>query len=559
MKTRPSRPAALLCVLLAFAPLALAQTFDSKFFSDLRWRSIGPFRGGRTRACAGVPGQPNVFYIGVVNGGVWKTTDYGRTWKPIFDDQPTGSIGAIAVAPSDPNIIYVGSGEGLQRPDLSVGDGIYKSTDAGKTWTHLGLRDGQQIPQIVVDPRNPEPAVRRRARPSVRPERGARHLPLDRRRPDVPEGALQGREHRRQRRRDRSRAIPTSSTPRCGRRGRARGRTARGAAPNSGIFKSTDGGTTWRQLTQRPAAPTASCRPSIAIAPSDPQPALRRRSRPRAARRHLSLRRRGRELDARPPTTRALPSASAAATCRCPRSIRRIPTSSIVASVVTWKSTDGGKTWTAFRGAPGGDDYQNIWINPNNPDIILLVERPGRDRHASTAARRWSSWYNQPTAQIYHVDRRQRVPLPGLRRPAGERLGVRREPRQRRRDHVPRLASGRRRGVRLRRARPARSRHRLRRQGDALRPAHRPGAERRARSRVRAGRFPHAAHRSRWSSRPSIRTCCSSPRTRLWKTRDGGSSWQQISPDLTRKTWEVPASVGKYRDAPTRASRRSAA
>ena len=101
------------------------------FFNEHRWRDIGPYRGGRTKAAAGVPQQPNVFYIGVVNGGVWKTTDYGRTWVPIFDDQPTGSIGAIAVAPSDPNIIYVGSGEGLQRPDLSTGNGIYKSTDAG--------------------------------------------------------------------------------------------------------------------------------------------------------------------------------------------------------------------------------------------------------------------------------------------------------------------------------------------------------------------------------------------------------------------------------------------
>src|SRR5215218_956415 len=121
----------------------------------LRYRMIGPHRGGRTKAAAGIPDRPNVFFIGAVNGGVWKTTDYGRTWIPIFDEQPSGSIGAIALAPSNPNIVYVGSGEGLQRPDLSVGDGIYKSTDAGKTWTHLGLRDGQQIPQIVVDPRDP--------------------------------------------------------------------------------------------------------------------------------------------------------------------------------------------------------------------------------------------------------------------------------------------------------------------------------------------------------------------------------------------------------------------
>jgi len=128
---------------------------DPALLTELHWRHIGPFRGGRTKAAAGIPSQPNVFYVGAVNGGVWKTTDAGRTWTPIFDSQPTGSIGAIAIAPSDPRVIYVGSGEGLQRPDLSVGDGIYKSTDAGATWTHLGLRDGQQIPQIIVDPRNP--------------------------------------------------------------------------------------------------------------------------------------------------------------------------------------------------------------------------------------------------------------------------------------------------------------------------------------------------------------------------------------------------------------------
>jgi hypothetical protein len=108
-----------------------AQEFAPDLFREMRWRMIGPFRGGRTKAAAGVPTAPNVFYIGVVNGGVFKTTDSGHTWKPIFDEQPTGSVGAIAVAPPDPRIIYVGSGEGLQRPDLSTGDGIYKSTDAG--------------------------------------------------------------------------------------------------------------------------------------------------------------------------------------------------------------------------------------------------------------------------------------------------------------------------------------------------------------------------------------------------------------------------------------------
>ena len=142
-----------LCI--SFCTSANAQQFDQKLYSEMRWRCIGPFRGGRTVAISGVPHQPNVFYMAAVNGGVWKTTDFGNTWNPIFDDQPSGSVGALAVAPSDPNVIYVGSGEGLQRPDLATGDGVYKSTDAGKSWTHLGLRDAQQITSILVDPKDP--------------------------------------------------------------------------------------------------------------------------------------------------------------------------------------------------------------------------------------------------------------------------------------------------------------------------------------------------------------------------------------------------------------------
>src|SRR6267142_5432226 len=145
----------LVCSLFLALISAGAQQFNPNLYSEMRWRMIGPFRGGRTVAISGVPGQANVFYIGVNNGGVWKTTDYGQTWVPIFDGQPTGSIGALAVAPSNPEIIYVGSGEGLRRPDLSTGDGIYKSSDGGKSWQHLGLRDGQQIAAIIVDPRDP--------------------------------------------------------------------------------------------------------------------------------------------------------------------------------------------------------------------------------------------------------------------------------------------------------------------------------------------------------------------------------------------------------------------
>jgi hypothetical protein len=185
-------------------PAQPAQLVNPSLLAELRWRNIGPFRAGRTKAAAGHPSRPFTFYIGVCNGGVWKTTDAGRTWKPIFDDQPTGSIGWVSVAPSDANVIYVGSGEGLPRPDLSTGDGIYKSVDAGQTWTHLGLRDAQQIPKIAVDPRNPDRLFVAALGHPVRTERGARHLPLDRRRPDLPAGSLCRREHRRQRRRHRS-------------------------------------------------------------------------------------------------------------------------------------------------------------------------------------------------------------------------------------------------------------------------------------------------------------------------------------------------------------------
>src|SRR6266851_1896238 len=150
------------CVLLLLLLGTSAPAQDSSTFSNipadsyqaLRWRCIGPHRGGRALAVSGVRGQPETYYFGAVGGGVWKTTDAGEVWQPIFDDQPISSIGALAVAPSDPNTIYVGSGEADMRSDISFGDGLYKSTDAGKTWSHLGLRDTRQIGRILVDPKN---------------------------------------------------------------------------------------------------------------------------------------------------------------------------------------------------------------------------------------------------------------------------------------------------------------------------------------------------------------------------------------------------------------------
>src|SRR6266508_5244703 len=125
------------------------------FFQDLHWRLIGPFRAGRVLAVSGVPGEPEHFYFGSVNGGVWETVDAGRTWQPIFDSQPIGSIGALAIAPSNHNIIYVGTGEADMRSDIAQGDGMYKSLDAGKTWTHIGLTAPHQIAPATTQPNTP--------------------------------------------------------------------------------------------------------------------------------------------------------------------------------------------------------------------------------------------------------------------------------------------------------------------------------------------------------------------------------------------------------------------
>jgi photosystem II stability/assembly factor-like uncharacterized protein len=373
---------------------------------DLHWRMIGPFRGGRTRAATGVPGQPNVFYIGQVDGGVWKSTDYGRTWDPIFDEQQTQSIGAIAVAASDPTIIYVASGEGLRRPDLSIGDGIYKSTDAGKTWQHLGLRDGQQIPALVIDPRDPNrlfaavlghPYGPNEERGIFRSTDGGQtwkkvlykdqntggsDVVIDPAHPDVVFASLWE-----------SRLGPWED------RNSYEG-------THGGLFKSTDGGETWHQLTK--GLPDNLVQINVASAASDSN-----------------------RLYATLSTTATSGYASGAGVgfyrsddsgetwhkaTDDPRPAMKIgggdlpvplvdpkdPNTIYSASIVTVRSTDGGKTWKSLRGAPGGDDYQNLWINPDNPNIILLVSDQGA-LVSVNKGESWSSWYNQPTAQLYHV------------------------------------------------------------------------------------------------------------------------------------------------------------
>jgi photosystem II stability/assembly factor-like uncharacterized protein len=399
--------AVLACSFVLTAASALvAQQYPENLYQEMSWRMIGPFRGGRTRAVAGVPDQPNVFYIGAVNGGVWKSDDYGRTWKPIFDSQPTQSIGAITVAPSNSNIVYVASGEGLHRPDLSVGNGIYKSTDAGKTWSHLGLRDGQQIPALAVDPHDPNrlfaAVLGRPYGPSEErgifrstdggqswqkvlykdENTGGSDVHIDPSNPDVVYASMWE-----------AREGPWEDNNLFNGTG-------------GGLFKSTDGGKTWHQLTN--GLPKNLVQINLDIAASQPS-----RIYATAATTDKGAYGSGAGLgvfrsdDAGENWTRITTDPRPAmriggGDLPIPRVDPKNPDVVYSASIVTVRSTDGGKTWSSIRGAPGGDDYQNLWINPINPNIILLVS----DQGAIVTVNRgetWSSWFNQPTAQLYHV------------------------------------------------------------------------------------------------------------------------------------------------------------
>jgi photosystem II stability/assembly factor-like uncharacterized protein len=533
-------------VLVAVAVIAVpvtAQQFSPDLFKALHWRSIGPFRGGRTRAVAGVPSRPNVFYIAQVNGGVWKTEDYGHTWSPIFDDQPTGSVGTIAVAASDPNIIYVGSGEGLQRPDLSIGDGIYKSTDAGKTWTHLGLRDGQQIPQIAVDPRNASTVLVAVAGHPYGPnaERGifrsvdggktfdkvlykdenigGADVMFDPQNPDIVYSSLWE-----------ARQGPWEN--------------AAWNGPGGGIFKSTDNGKTWQQLSG--GLPDGIVQANLSIAPSNPNRIM------------ASVAIQGgvnlyRSDDA---------GSTWAIITKDPRPAGRIgggdlcvtrfdpknPEVVIVASTVSWKSTDGGKTWAALRGAPGGDDYQNVWINPNNSDIIML----GSDQGAVitvNGGKTWSGWYNQPTAQMYHVNADNAFPY---RLCSGQQESGSACVSSRGNDGE----------ITFREWHPVSAEEYGYVVPDPLDPDIVYGGkltryDRRTAQAQNIMPKPFRGADFRVVRTQPIVFSPLDPHTMyfaantLWKTKDGGRSWEQVSPDLTRKTFEVSETVGKFRPQPT--------
>jgi photosystem II stability/assembly factor-like uncharacterized protein len=519
-----------------------AQAIDPSMYSELRWRMIGPFRASRTKAAVGIPDQPNVFYIGAVDGGVWKTDDYGRTWKPIFDDQPSGSIGAIAIAPSNPNVIYVGSGEGLQRPDLSTGDGIYKSTDAGATWTHLGLRDGQQIPQMVVDPRDPNtlyvavmghpygPNAERGLYKSTDggasfkkilykdENTGAIDVVMDPANPDILYCALWE-----------ARQGPWEN--------------GQFSGPGSGLFKSTDAGATWKPIMN--GLPTFAAdglgRIGITVAPSLP-------SRMFATVNAASGDGLYRSDDAGEHWYRATNDTRVSTRESDFAEVKVDPKNPDVvytASVVAWKSVDGGRTFTAFRGAPGGDDYHRIWINPNDSKTMIIASDQGAIVTVNGGAT-WSSWMNQPTAAFYHVAADNAFPyrLCSGQQESGSACVDSRGDDGRILDWNWHPAGIEEYGY----AAP-----------DPLDPDIVYGGKV-SRYDRRTGQIqqvgPHAGRGGAGGYR-SVRTAplvfsTVDPHALyfgenvVWKTVNGGRSWAQISPDLTRTDSIVPANVGIY-------------
>jgi photosystem II stability/assembly factor-like uncharacterized protein len=548
-------PVAALAVAVVAAAVSTSSAQDLSF-REMRWRDIGPTRAGRARALAGVASQPNTFYAGFDNGGVWRSTDYGANWVPLFDDQSTGSIGAIAVAPSNPNVIYVGTGAAIIRPDLAIGDGMYKSTDGGRTWVHLGLRDSQMIAAIAIDPGNAErlfvavlghPYGPNAERGVFRSTDGGRtfekvlfkddytsanEILIDPRNPNVLYATLWSQQQS---------FIEGQGFGDVG----------------MGIFKSTDGGTKWTQLGE--GLPEI-LQANIALAPSDPNilyaaiaptkgPIGFYKSTDGGAHWFQAIRAPGVPAsvvqDMRPlarigggdlPTVEIDP---------------KDPNVVYTASTVMWRTLDAGLTWSAVRGAPGGDDYQRIWINPNNPDILLVVADQGAVVSANRG-RSWSNWYNQNTAAMYHVTTDNAFPyrVCSGQQDSGSACVQSRSDDGRITFHDWHPVNIQEYGM----AAP-----------DPANPDLVFGSARNSVSLYNrrtgqttllgpdmSGKLPDGGAMNR-----NVRTMPLqfSPIDNLtmyygsnvvWKSVDHGHSWSRISPDLTRATWAVPANAGKY-------------
>ncbi|MGB0049309.1 MAG: hypothetical protein WBP70_17810, partial [Terriglobales bacterium] len=387
--------------ILFLSVAALAQPVPLELVNGLKWRLIGPFRGGRAVAVAGVPGDSTTFYFGAVNGGIWKTIDAGVTWTPIFDGQPAGSIGALAAAPSDPRTIYAGSGESDIREDFSSGNGVYKSTDGGATWHHLGLEDTRQISRIVIDPRNADivyvgalghayaPNQERGVYKSVDggahwarvldlgAEIGISDLAIC---SSAPQLLFAGAWHTH---------LPpwTGYSPIDG--------------PGSGLYRSEDAGKTWSRLTGNGLPEGDWGRVGVDVAPDGKRVYALIEARTNAAQKS------GLYRSDDGGNTWTLANADPRLTSRAwyfnrvtidPRNADVV----YMPNVALYRSEDGGTTISVVRGAPGGDDYHQLWIDPKNSSSMVLATDQGTTISLNRG-QTWSTWYNQPTGQFYHV------------------------------------------------------------------------------------------------------------------------------------------------------------
>jgi photosystem II stability/assembly factor-like uncharacterized protein len=374
----------------------IAQTVSPDRLSALQWRLIGPYRGGRVAAVTGAS-DGLTFYFGAVDGGVWKTTDAGLTWNPIFDGQPIASIGAVEVAPSNPNVLYAGTGESDIRSALSSGDGVYKSVDAGKSWKNVGLRDTRQISRIVIDPHNPDVVYVGALGHAYAPnddrgvfkstDGGATWTHVLAKGPNVGVSDL---------------AIATAnpSVLFAGTWNPHRPPWSTYAplqGPGGGIYRSTDSGATWTQLTGNGLPDGDWGRVGVAVTPD--------------GKRVYALidagKKSGLYRSDDGGNTWTLANGDSRITSRSwyfmgitvdPGN----PDVIYMPNIALYRSEDGGKTISIVRGAPGGDDYHQLWVDPHNSSHLIL----GTDQGTTVSlngGQTWSSWYNQPTAQFYHV------------------------------------------------------------------------------------------------------------------------------------------------------------
>jgi photosystem II stability/assembly factor-like uncharacterized protein len=517
---------------------AFAQTIPTTAYQELSYRMIGPFRAGRTVGATGVPSQPNVFYMGVNNGGVWKTDDFGRTWKSLFDKESTNSIGDVAVSLSNPNIVYVGTGEGLHRPDLSIGDGVFKSMDGGATWKNIGLREVQQIGRVAIHPTNPdivfvaalghpygandERGVYRTTNGGQSWEKvffinhntGAMQIEFD---PQNPNALIVDMwEHQ-------DGPWENSSF----------------AGTHSGLFKSTDGGSTWNPINN--GFPTQGLgRIGFAISPSN-------------SKRMYAL------VDARE-NGGVYRSDDGGENWKRIQQDPRIwgrggdfaeikvhpqkPDEIYVANVACYRSNDAGMNWTCIKGAPGGDDYHRIWINPTNPQIMLFVADQGATVTVN-AGKTWGSWLNQPTAQLYHVSTDNQFPYwvyggqqesgaigTASRGPGGQIsfrdwMGVGAD------EYAYVVADPKNSDI-IYGGKVTRFNKKTGQTQNVAPEALRSGKYRALRT------MPLLFH----PADPNMLLFATNV---LWKSMDGANQWEIISPDLTRAQAEVPESIGDFR------------